>query len=257
MPMSATDAEAFAAALLAARKPGAALAPLPAVLPATDADAYKVQAIVAAMLGPVEGWKVGAANPASEPNCAPLLKGGIIDAGSSGIPLSIPVPRPTAIEVEIGFRMGRAFPAAASAPPAADILAGIASAHVIMELCACRLAPGAASPPHAKLADNGMNLGFIVGPKVENWRAIDMHKQVARAVVDNSTVVDTVGGHTQKDLGALLEWLVGHVVTQRGGLPSGALVATGSWTGIHWLEKSANVGGEFPGLGRLEARLTM
>lgn len=257
MPLSKTDAEAFAGQLLAARKPGAPRAALPSVLPASDAEAYQVQDIVAAKLGPVEGWKVGAANPTSEPNCAPVLKGGVIDAGRSGIPLSIPVPKPTAIEVEIGFRMGRAFPAAASAPSAADILGAIASAHVIMELCACRLAAGMDAPPHAKLADNGMNLGFIVGPKVENWRAIDMLKQKALAFVDNKPVVDAAGGHTQKDLGALLVWLVGHVVTKRGGLPAGALVATGSWTGIHWIDHAANIGGEFPGLGRIEARLTM
>ncbi len=255
--LAAADAEAFAAALLAARKPGAARAPLPKVLPTSDAQAYQVQDIVAAKLGPVEGWKVGAANPTSEPNCAPVLKGGVIGAGRSGIPLSIPVPKPTAIEVEIGFRMGRAFPAAASAPPAADILGAIASAHVIMELCASRLADGMDAPAHAKLADNGMNLGFIVGPRVDNWRAIDTQKQKALAFVDNAAVVETAGGHTQKDLGALLVWLVGHVVTRRGGLPAGALVATGSWTGIHWIDHAANVGGEFPGLGRLEARLTM
>lgn len=255
--LSAADADAFAAALLAARKSGAPRAPLPDTLPTTDAQAYQVQDIVAAKLGPVEGWKVGAANPTSLPNCAPVLKGGVIDAGRSGIPLSIPVPKPCAIEVEIGFRMARAFPAATTAPSAADVLAGIASAHVIMELCASRLAPGMDAPAHAKLADNGMNLGFIVGPKVENWRGIDMHTQKALAFVDNKPVVDTTGGHTQKDLGALLVWLVGHVVTQRGGLPAGALVATGSWTGIHWIDHTCNVGGEFPGLGRLEARLTM
>ena len=186
-----------------------------------------------------------------------MLKGGIIDAGKSGIPLSIPVPKPTGIEVEIAFRMGRAFPAAAVAPAAADILGGIASAHIAMELCASRLVTGPKSPPLANLADNGMNLGFIIGPAVKDWRAIDMHKQGARAYVDNAVAVDTTGGHTQKDLGALLVWLVGHLVTERGGLAAGAIVATGSWTGLHWVDHAANVAAEFPGLGRLEARIVM
>lgn len=254
--LSATDAATFAAALLTARRSGVRC-PLPKIVPASDAAAYQVQDLVRASMGPVEGWKVGAANATSQPNCSPVLKGGIINAGTSGIPLSIPVANPTGIEVEIAFRLSRAFPAAATAPSAADVLAAIASAHIAMELCACRLADGPKVPPHASLADNGMNLGFIIGAEVPNWRAIDMQTQVARAWVDNKAVVETKGGHTQKDLATLLVWLVGHVVTTRGGLAAGAIVATGSWTGLHWVDHAANVAAEFPGLGRLEARLTM
>ena len=202
--MSTADAATFAEALLAARGPRAARSAVPKVLPQSDAAAYQVQDLVRAKLGPTEGWKVGAANPTSQPNCSPVLKGGIIYAGASGIPLSIPVPKPTGIEVEIAFKLGRAFPAAASAPSRADIIAGIDSAHIAMELCACRLADGPKAPPLANLADNGTNLGFIIGPEVKGWRDIDMHKQVAHAYVDNKIAVDMTGGHTQKDLLALL-----------------------------------------------------
>jgi 2-keto-4-pentenoate hydratase len=254
---TAADAETFASALLAARKSGAKLAAMPAVLPQTDADAYKVQDIVRAKLGPTEGWKVGAANATSEPNCAPVLKGGIIAAGSGGIPLSIPVPRPTGIEVEIAFRMVKGFPASTVAPSAAEIFAGIGSAHVAMELCAYRLADGVNASAKALLADSGMNLGFLMGPEVKDWRKVDVNKQIARAWVDNKAAVETTAGHTQKDLGALLVWLVGHVVTKRGGLNAGSVVATGSWTGVHWVDHAANVAAEFPGVGRLEARLAM
>jgi 2-keto-4-pentenoate hydratase len=254
---TAADADTFASALLAARMSGAKLAATPANVPQTDADAYKVQDIVRAKLGPTEGWKVGAANATSEPNCAPVLKGGIIVAGSGGIPLSIPVPRPTGIEVEIAFRMAKAFPASTVAPSAAEVLAGIGSAHVAMELCAARLADGMKAPPKALLADSGMNLGFIMGPEVKDWRKVDAHKQIARAWVDNKAAVETTAGHTHKDLAALLVWLVGHVVTKRGGLNAGSVVATGSWTGLHWVDHAANVAAEFPGVGRLEARLAM
>jgi 2-keto-4-pentenoate hydratase len=251
------DAESFAAALLAARKPGAARAALPVVVPQTDAEAYMVQDIVRTSLGPTEGWKVGAANPTAEPNCAPILKGGIITVPRGGVPLSIPVPRPTAIETEIAFRMAKPFPASTKAPSADEVIAGIGSAHVAMELCAYRLADGTKAPPRALLADSGMQLGFIIGPEVKDWRKVDTHKQVARAWVDNAIAVETTAGHTQKDLGALLVWLVGHVVTKRGGLTAGAVVATGSWTGAHWVDHAANVAAEFPGVGRLEARLAM
>ncbi len=211
-PFTAADAEVFAAALLDARKPGGKRAATPLRVPETDAEAYMVQDIIRAKLGPTEGWKVGAANASSEPNCAPVLRGGIIDASKGGIPLSIPVPNPTAIETEIAFRMAKPFPASTQAPTADEVFAGIGSAHVAMELCAHRLADGAKAPPRALLADSGMQLGFLIGPVVKDWRKVDTHRQVARAWVDNKVAVEMVAGHTQKDLGALLVWLVGHVV---------------------------------------------
>jgi len=227
------------------------------VLPQSDAAAYQVQDLVRAAIGPTAGWKVGAANPTSQPNCSPVLAGGVIAVDRAGKALSIPVPTPTGIETEIAFRMARSFPAAKVAPNPEDILAGIASVHVAMELCAYRLVDGPKAPPLANLADSGMNLGFLIGPEVNDWRSIDMHKQVARAWVDGKAVVDGAGGHTQKDLAALLVWLVQHVVTQRGGLEAGAIVATGSWTGVHWVDHAALVASEFPGIGRLDARLAM
>ena len=253
MPMSETDVAMFANALVAARKPGAKPADVPKVLPASDAEAYRVQDVVIKALGPASGWKVGAANPTSEPNCAPVLAGGIMDAGSK----PIIVPAKTGIEVEIAFRMAKAFASSKTAPSAAEVMAGIGSAHVAMELCVSRIVTGQQSPGHCNLADNGMNLGFVLGPQVASWKAINMASQVARAVVNGKTVVDTTGGHTQKDLGKLLVWLVGHVVTKRGGLAAGAVVATGSWTGLHWTTVPAKVSGEFPGVGRMDVALTM
>ncbi len=251
MPMTEADVAEFARALIAARGADERAADVPKVIPAGDAEAYRVQDQVIKALGPVEGWKVGAANPTSEPNCAPVLKGGIMTASAK----PIIVPAKTGIEVEIAFRMQRAFPAAKSAPSAAEVMAGIGSAHVAMELCASRLVTGQQSPGHCNLADNGMNLGFVLGPQVASWKAIDPASQVAKAFVDGKVAVETTGGHTQKDLGKLLVWLVGHVVTQRGGLAAGAVVATGSWTGLHWVQVPAKVGGEFPGVGRIDLSL--
>lgn len=42
------------------------------IVPASLAEAYAVQDALLAQLGPVGGWKVGAAGPQAEPGCAPL-----------------------------------------------------------------------------------------------------------------------------------------------------------------------------------------
>ena len=253
MPMTSADVKTFADALIAARCRNGTPAALPGTIPANPDDAYKIQDLVAAEFGANAGWKVGAANPTSEPFCAPVLAGGIIEAG----PSPIQCPATTGIEVEIAFRMAKAFPASAKAPSEADVIAAIGSAHVAMELCASRLATGAKSPPMANLADNGLNLAFVLGPRVADWRAIYAAKQIARAIVGGKTVVETTGGHSQKNLTALLVWQVGHVVTRRGGLAAGAVIATGSWTGLHWTSPPATVGGEFPGVGRMDIALAL
>jgi 2-keto-4-pentenoate hydratase len=40
---------------------------------ADERQAYAVQRLVAAGLGPIGGWKVGAPGPDAAPNCAPML----------------------------------------------------------------------------------------------------------------------------------------------------------------------------------------
>jgi 2-keto-4-pentenoate hydratase len=257
MTYSAIDALAFAETLIAARNKGGKLAPLPTVQPASAEDAYKVQDAVMAKLGPAAGWKVGAGSPTSEPSCAPVLPGGIIELSSA----PLPVPAQTGIEVELAVRFAHGFAASTKAPTADDVYAAIGSVHVAMELCASRLAIGAKASPFTALADNGMNLGFVIGPKAEldvrTWGLEHGSRQIARAIVAGKTVIETTGGHTHQDLFTLLVWQVGHVVTRRGGLPAGSVIATGSWTGLHWTTTPVTVAGEFPGIGRMELALSL
>jgi 2-keto-4-pentenoate hydratase len=235
----------WAEALVAARRPGAQRARVPGAERMTEAVAYAVQDAVIARLGRPIGWKVGAPRPDATPSCAPILPGGVWMAPCS----AIAVPEPIGFEVEIAFRLGPAFAPAATPPARAAILEAVASAHVAMELCVPRLIDGPKSPPLANLADNGMNFGFILGPEVANWRDIDGARQRAEALVDGDVIATSTGGHTHGDIVALLVWLVGHAVTRRGGLPGGAVVAAGAWTGLHWISAPARIGANFAGLG--------
>jgi 2-keto-4-pentenoate hydratase len=255
MSFNVADAEVIAGALVAARQKPNTLAPLPARIPATADDAYLVQDAVLAKLGPAVGWKVGAGSPSATPTCAPILPGGLIELSDE----AIAVPEHTAIEVELAVRFAQGFKTSTTAPTADDVYAAIGSVHVVMELCTCRFAEGPKAPPLASLADNGMNLGFVIGPAVSldirTWGNEHGSRQIARASVDGKAAVETTGGHTHQDLFKLIVWQVGHVVTRRGGLPAGAVIATGSWTGLHWLTAPAKAAGEFPGLGRMDITL--
>jgi 2-keto-4-pentenoate hydratase len=252
MPFDAAAVRSLADALIAARARGAATVPAPAELPASIEDAYRVQDAVIARLGPAAGWKVGASSRTATPVCAPILREGVRWASDGPAPGAAT----TGVELEIAFLLGRDFPAARTAPSAAEVEAAIAGAYIALETCASRLAEGPLAPPALAVADNAMNLGLIVGPGLADWRRINADRLVARVDADGMLIAETTGGHTHKDLLALLVWQVGHCVTRRGGTAAGCVITTGSWMGIRWVPTPATVTGEFVGLGAIEARIT-
>lgn len=251
MPLAQSAIDDLAERLVAARRDRTNLVPTAGAIPTDDADAYRVQKAVVAKLGAgIAGWKVGAANSEATPNCAPILSGTILPAGAS-----IAAERSTGVEVEIAYKLATGFAAGGATPSRAEVEKAIGSAHLVLELCASRLADGLKSPPHLQLADSGTNLGLLVGPEVKDWRNIDLKSLRCKLVANGATIADTTAGHTTCDLVGLLTWLVGHCVKERGGIAAGAIVTTGSWMGIRWVDTPAEVTGVFDGLGEVKAGL--
>lgn len=252
MTLAISAIDDLAARLVQARRDRSQLVPSTGAIPDNDADAYRVQNAMVAKLGAnIAGWKVGAANPQATPNCAPILAGSIKFAGPS-----IAVERSTGVEVEIAYKFATGFSARSLRPSRTDVEAAIGTAHVVLEVCASRLVDGLKAPPHLQLADSGTNLGLIVGPEIKHWRVIDLKNLRCRLIANGGTIAETTAGHTTCDLIGLLTWLVGHCVSERGGLPAGTIVTTGSWMGIRWVDTPADVTGIFDGLGEVKAGLT-
>ncbi len=251
-PLSAAECQDLATALVAARKPGAPLLATPARIPLSNDDAYRVQDAVMAKLGTqAAGWKVGAASPAAEPNCAPIFAG-LIHAATD----PVPGVAATGVELEIAFQLATGFAFATQAPTRAAVEAAIGSAHIVLETCAARLASGMQAPELLRLADNGSNHGLVIGPEVRDWRSIDAKTLNARVESNGVVIADITGGHTHPDLIGLLTWLVGHCVTRRGGIPAGTIVTTGSWSSIRFAETPAVIRATLSGLGVLETRIS-
>jgi 2-keto-4-pentenoate hydratase len=248
-PLLTASIDSIATGLFAARSKGAALMATPAGGPMSDDEAYRIQdAITARLAAKVRAWKVGAANAEATPNGAPIF-----DVHAAG---TVPAAASTGVELEIAFKLSRGFPTGAK-PSRGEVESAIASAHIALETCASRLVDGMAAPAHLRLADFGTNLGLVIGPAIENWRAIDAKSLRATVSADGISIADTIGGHTAPDLIGLLHWIVGHAVIKRGGLDAGAIVTTGSWTGIQWVTAPAKVVGTFEGLGRIEVDLAV
>lgn len=251
MPLSDAAIDDLATRLVAARRDRSRSVAASGPIPTDDADAYRVQKAVMAKLGlTAAGWKVGTPNAETTPNCAPIHAGTVLPAGPA-----IKAERSTGVEVEIAYVLGKSFAAASTAPSRAEVEGAISAAHVVLELCASRLTDGLKSPPALQLADNGSNLGLAVGPKIADWRSIDLEALRCRLVANGATIADTTGGHSTCDLIGLLTWLVGHCVKERGGIAAGTVVTTGSWMGIRWVDIPAEVTGIFDGIGEINAGL--
>jgi 2-keto-4-pentenoate hydratase len=240
--------DAIADALVAARRDGAKISP-PDRRIGTD-DAYRIQDAVACRVGRVAGWKVGAKSRDALPTCAPLLAGTVHPASP---PAVLAAGKRVGVEVEIAYRLGRAFESAHQPPTDDEILRAIASTHIAVEICDSRWGEGGQVDGAWLLADNQMNEALLVGAAFD--APIDFADVEARLSVDGRARVTTRSGHPAGDPRRLLVWLVRHCVTARGGLREGAIVTTGSWTGMHSAGPGQQLIAELIGLGRLAFRL--
>lgn len=245
--MAAAFLEPAAAALLQARRSGAAL-PWRAVLPADAAHAYAVQDATVAALGGAAGWKVGAPDPATEPGCAPLPRSGML---ASGCTLRGGGWRLRGIEVEVALRLGRDLPA--EAPPAlGELHAAVDCLLPAVEVVETRLADWRESAPLAQMADLHNHGALVVGaPARLAPRELDLRQLVAYLAFDGQPVASARGAHPAGDCWRLLAWLAVHCTRRGQPLRAGQVITTGSCTGLLFAPEGAQVQAELQGIGRV------
>jgi 2-keto-4-pentenoate hydratase len=249
--LSPEEISAFAEQLMSARMRGQAIA-VPARSLSSITEAYRIQDAVATRFGPVVGWKVGATSPAGLPTCAPLLAGTVVADGRRTIGAGV---SHVGIELEMAFRIGRAFALCRRPLSDAEIVDAIESAHVAVELCRSRFIDGPLAPALWLLADNQINHLLIIGPAISHWRDIEDNPPVTQLSINGDCVAVNAAGHPAESP-RLLAWLVRHVTDERGGLAAGSVVSTGSWTGLRWIKPPAVIEGEFGGKDRITVELS-
>jgi len=234
--------------LLEARRSGIQIAP-PFALPDRDA-VYAIQDGVAAVTGPVSGWKVGARTPTAEPNPAPLLAGALVPSPGRFDGRAMHM---IGIEVEISFHIVRDIAARSASVERDEALAAVGDAFVGMEVVDTRLANFKQADPEWLLADNQMNHALVIGDGITNWRTLDWPDLQVKLEIDGSSIVDQRGGLGAVDPVRLLVWMIDHAVRRRGGIRAGRAITTGSWTGLRYFPPGTRARGQFVGLGSVEA----
>lgn len=251
---STATLEKAADLLIEARRDRRLAAALPESLaPRTAAEAYAIQDLVRARLGPTIGWKTGAGSPTEEPIAAPLIRSLFADSPAC---LSVGDFNMIGVEAELAFRLKRDIEAGDGQIGPAQVLDAMESVHAAIEIVDTRLRDWRNASPLWKLADNQTNGYFILGSGIEDWRGRDFVRPTVRLTIDGELVVAGEGGNAAGDPLRLLCWLVGHCRRERGGLRRGDVVTTGTFTGLRFIEGPAEVLAEFPGIGSAKVTFT-
>ena len=238
------DRHADTAALLlsAWRDPSQKLLELPGILRVADeAAAYAVQRRVQEALGPIGGWKVGAAGPTAPPTCAPMPAAGIhpsparITAGATAL---------RGIEAEIAFRLGADLPPRDEPYGRAEVIAAIACCLPAIEVLDSRFTDPDAQDKPTLLADFSSHGGFVFGGPAADWQGIDFASETVRLLVGGAPV-KTATANPAGDMIRLIQWLADAGARWAGGLRAGQYVTCGSWTGKDFVPPGAQVQVEF------------
>jgi len=217
--------------LLEARRSRHPIQSLPEKLrPATLAAAYRLQDILISALGPVGGWKVGAASPEAEPLCSPMpLLGGFAKNNDT---LAHTFSRYRGAEAEIAFLLAKDLPARNKRYSREEIVDAIASAHPAIEIMETAFDDPDRVDRLSVVGDLQMNGGFAHGPALPNWRGIDFAQETAAIIVDGAVRVEGKASNPGgTDLLRLVVWLANEGQSRTGGLNAGDWITTGSWTG--------------------------
>ena len=247
--MSSVAHERAAAALLDARRTRRWIDALPpGTHPAKELDAYAIQELVAAELGPVSGWKVGSATLDSEPFRAPLHAASLFE--NRNVPAQMF--HVIGVEAEIVYRLGRDLTPRENAYTREEVLDAVVSMHPAIEIVDTRFVSLSSTDALGQRADQQNHGALVIGPPLEEWPDIDPQQQLVRLTINGSLARENTGGNSAVDPVRLLQWLASRGSNRLGGLKAGQAITTGSCTGTIFVEPGTKVRAEFPGLGAVD-----
>lgn len=250
------DAVSMADTLIAARKEGAIVRL--AEPPQTLDEGYAVQdAIIERIGSPVLGWKAALTNAAimrrmnaDEPALGPLFEEWTYRSGES-----IPTPENCLrrIECEYAFRLARGLSARAEPYGVDEVRRAVGSLHPAMEIVHSRVAGAFEVGAPVLVADHCVNFAFVYGAGVADWHGFDLIDQPITLFVDGEAAVRGSGAAVLGDPLRSLVWLVNRLSEQGRDLATGALLTTGSCTGMHPAPRRCKLVADFGPLGHCDA----
>jgi 2-keto-4-pentenoate hydratase len=194
----------------------------------------------------VGGWKVGF-SPEGGIFCAPIYASKV-----HASPARLPARgfHLIGIECEIGFRIDQTL-AQRDKPYSRDEVLAAVSLHPTIEVVDSRYQDFRSLDRLQVLADNFSNGALAYGAAAAGWQGMDLVHPPIAVTADGKPFAECTGLRAGDPIGLLVE-LVNHVAKQRGGMPAGTFVTTGTHTGMVFTEPGVTIRAEYGPLGRVE-----
>lgn len=240
-----------------ARQRGETISAERADLPATLAEAHAVQDAVVALSGMAAcGYKVGSTSAeaqrllGTDEPAASVLLAPFVQESPARIALA-PAQMP-AVEGEFAFRIGRDLPARGARYTLAEVLAAVDGVAGAVEVVGTRFAGGLPGKGRfLTTADCGVNIGLALG----GWTVFsgqDLRAHPVTMHVNGAPKGSGTGSRALGDPVNVLLWLVNHLSERGRSIAAGAVVATGTCTGLDPVAPGDSLRADFGALGAVE-----
>lgn len=258
------QAQSVATAFVTARRAARALADYPGAAPQDLDTAYRIQDAAIRIDGrSVAGWKVGRINPPLDRELGtnrlsgPVFADQVVMATAGEFP-AMPV-------FDGGFAAGEAELLLHVAPgwdgivPADDAgtRAIIDDVRLGIEIASSPYARINADGPLVTVSDFGNNHGVVIGPPLDDWRAVDLCAIVVRTEVDGAIVGEATAATMLDGPYGAVRFLLGNLTARGFDLSRGLWVSTGAITGVHPVAPGQTVTATFGAHGALSCTITL
>ncbi len=265
MPGTQEKAEALAAALFAAHENGQPFTRVRGPLrPATLDEGYDVQHALnkryaAAGRGAPVGYKVGlTAKPNQELyKTDQPISGEIFASTVHHAPAQVRLDGfvRLGIEFELGFEIGDAFRAEDAPFAPGDAQERVAACMPAFELIDDRNADYGDIDALSILVDNAWCDGVVLGPRLADWRALDLATTPASLRVNDEPPQASVTGAAMGHPLNALVWLANQRAARGESLDAGKIVMTGSTLQLRFAARGDRFAYEVAGVGTVEAEI--
>ena len=253
---------AAAKVIATARRSRTPLALLPPdLVPGDEAEGYRVQRALHALLlpqtGPLIGYKIGCTSAVMQQylDIPHPCSGGVFARGvhDSGATLRFGDYVRVGVECEIAVRLARNLLPTEAPFTAEWVMEAIEAYYPAIEIVDDRYVKWETMGAPTLVADDFFAAGCVLGQAVARSSAPDLLKLVGRAVINGKEVGRGTGADVLGHPHNALAWLANHLAAEGKGLHAGQIVLTGSLVKTVWLNAGDAVRMELDGLGTVEA----
>jgi 2-keto-4-pentenoate hydratase len=220
------------------------------LLPADTQDAYAIQDLITASLGPIGGWKTAPARKGVYYNGAPIPASGVYRHGAE-IPLAA-FPR-CELELEIGFTVRSSLPPRKTPYSGEEVAPALGEMCVCLELFSSRYVDRTSRSPMEIVADAQSALGAVIGTGLASWHDFDLARTELALHYAGQTHTGTGGRLVGDVLDACTA--LANATGRLGGLTAGQVIISGARIGPIHATTAGLISGHISGVGAVTATL--